>query len=52
MTSKGQASRDSNGRVTEGPATRDLPVLHSYTNESGQLLVVVLAGQRLNISLV
>jgi Rieske Fe-S protein len=35
---------DTNGRVTEGPATRDLPVLHSFTNEAGQLLVVVPSG--------
>jgi len=32
---------DPNGKVTEGPATRDLPVLHSFTNENCQLLVVV-----------
>jgi Rieske Fe-S protein len=35
---------DPNGRVKEGPARRDLPVLHLTTNESGQLLVTVPAG--------
>ena len=29
------------GHVTEGPAKRDLPVLPSYTNEQGQLIVSV-----------
>ncbi len=32
---------DAGGKVTEGPATRDLPVLPSFVNESGQLLVTV-----------
>jgi len=32
---------DSSGKVTEGPAKRDLPVLPSVTNEAGQLLVTV-----------
>lgn len=32
---------DSNGKVIEGPAKRDLPILPSFTNESGQLLVTV-----------
>jgi cytochrome b6-f complex iron-sulfur subunit len=35
---------DPDGRVTEGPAKRDLPVLHSFTNERGELMVVVPAG--------
>jgi Rieske Fe-S protein len=35
---------DAKGLVTEGPARRDLPVLHSFTNESGDLLIVVPAG--------
>jgi len=30
---------DAAGHVTEGPAKRDLPVLHSYTNEQGQFIV-------------
>ena len=34
---------DSNGHVTEGPAKRDLPVLPSFTNENGQLIVTVAA---------
>jgi cytochrome b6-f complex iron-sulfur subunit len=32
---------DPDGRVTLGPATRDLPVLDSFTNEGGRLLVRV-----------
>lgn len=32
---------DPNGKVTEGPATRNLPVLHSFTNDLGQLIVLV-----------
>jgi Rieske Fe-S protein len=32
---------DPGGHVSEGPATRDLPVLPSFTNEQGQLLVKV-----------
>jgi Rieske Fe-S protein len=32
---------DVGGKVTEGPATRDLPRLPSFTNENGQLLVTV-----------
>jgi len=32
---------DSSGKVTDGPAKRDLPVLPSSTNETGQLLVTV-----------
>ena len=35
---------DPDGKVTEGPAKRDLPVLHSFTDENGRLLVVVPAG--------
>ncbi len=35
------SSFDPSGKVTEGPAMRDLPVLESFTNESGRLLVVV-----------
>jgi Rieske Fe-S protein len=35
---------DPNGKVTEGPATRDLPVLPSFTDENGQLLVVIPAS--------
>jgi len=35
---------DPNGKVREGPARRDLPVFHSVTNESGQLVVTVPAG--------
>ena len=34
---------DPNGHVTEGPAKRDLPVLPSFTNENGQLIVTVAA---------
>jgi len=30
---------DSSGKVTDGPAKRDLPILPSVTNETGQLLV-------------
>jgi cytochrome b6-f complex iron-sulfur subunit len=30
---------DSGGRVTRGPAKRDLPVLSAFANESGHLLV-------------
>lgn len=33
---------DDAGHVTEGPAKRDLPMLPSYTNEQGQLIVSVL----------
>lgn len=32
---------DSNGKVTEGPARRDLPTLPSFTNETGELFVRV-----------
>jgi len=32
---------DPAGKVTEGPATRDLPILTSSTNENGLLLVTV-----------
>ena len=32
---------DPNGHVTEGPATRDLPVLGTSVNETGHLLVKV-----------
>ena len=32
---------DSSGKVTEGPAKRDLPILPSVINENGQLLVTV-----------
>ena len=34
---------DPNGHVTEGPAKRDLPVLPSFTNENGQLIVTIAA---------
>lgn len=32
---------DPGGKVTEGPAKRDLPVLPSFTNEKGHLIVKV-----------
>jgi Rieske Fe-S protein len=32
---------DSNGKVTEGPAKRDLSTLPSFTNEAGELFVRV-----------
>jgi Rieske Fe-S protein len=32
---------DPNGKVTEGPARRDLPMLPALTNENGQLLITV-----------
>ena len=32
---------DSSGKVMEGPAKRDLPILPSVTNENGQLLVTI-----------
>lgn len=32
---------DPGGHVTEGPATRDLPVFPAFTNEQGRLLVRV-----------
>jgi Rieske Fe-S protein len=32
---------DPNGKVTSGPARRDLPVLPSFTNEAGELCVRV-----------
>lgn len=32
---------DSNGKVIEGPAKLDLPILPSFTNESGQFMVTV-----------
>jgi cytochrome b6-f complex iron-sulfur subunit len=32
---------DPDGKVTEGPARRDLPTLSSVTTENGQLLVTV-----------
>ena len=35
---------DPDGKVTEGPAKRDLPVLPSFMNESGRLFVKVPAG--------
>jgi Rieske Fe-S protein len=35
---------DPDGKVTEGPARRDLPVLHYFTNANGELIVVVPAG--------
>jgi Rieske Fe-S protein len=34
---------DPAGHVTEGPARRDLPVLPSFINEQGQLIVTVAA---------
>jgi Rieske Fe-S protein len=34
---------DPNGKVTEGPARRDLPILTTVTNEKGHLLVRVLS---------
>ena len=35
---------DPNGKVTAGPANRDLPMLPSVTNEKGHLLVKVPIG--------
>ena len=35
---------DPNGRVTEGPAKRDLPFLSTQVNDKGHLLVHVSAG--------
>ena len=35
---------DSNGRVTEGPAKRDLPFLSTQVNDKGHLLVHVSIG--------
>lgn len=35
---------DPNGHVTQGPARRDLPVLPTSVDESGQLLVICLNG--------
>ena len=35
---------DPNGHVTEGPARLNLPVLPSFTNEHGQLIVTVTAA--------
>ncbi len=35
---------DADGKVTEGPATKDLPILPSFTNEAGRLIVKVPAG--------
>ena len=32
---------DADGRVTKGPAKRDLPMLSAYTDDGGQLLVYV-----------
>jgi Rieske Fe-S protein len=32
---------DPHGHVTEGPAKRDLPVIPTYTNEQGQLVVKI-----------
>jgi Rieske Fe-S protein len=32
---------DPRGHVTEGPAKRDLPVIPTYTNEQGQLVVKI-----------
>jgi Rieske Fe-S protein len=32
---------DPDGKVTEGPATRNLPVLRSFTNANGELRVIV-----------
>ena len=34
---------DPAGHVTEGPARRDLPILPSFTNENGQLIVTIAA---------
>jgi cytochrome b6-f complex iron-sulfur subunit len=34
---------DATGKVTKGPATRNLPVLSASTDEKGELLVTVLA---------
>jgi Rieske Fe-S protein len=31
---------DPEGRVTDGPAKRDLPVLKTFTNEAGHLMVI------------
>jgi len=36
---------DSSGKVTEGPARRDLPIFPSMVNENGQLLVTVPIGR-------
>lgn len=35
---------DPNGKVTEGPAKRDLPSLASFTNDKGHLMVKVSNG--------
>ena len=35
---------DPNGHVTEGPAKRDLPILTTFINEKGELLVKVPAA--------
>jgi len=35
---------DSSGKVTEGPANRDLPTLPTVTNERGHLLVRISTG--------
>lgn len=35
---------DANGKVTEGPARRDLPVFEMVSNEKGELLVKISAG--------
>jgi Rieske Fe-S protein len=35
---------DANGQVTHGPARRDLPILETFINERGELLVKMSAG--------
>jgi len=35
---------DPNGKVTEGPARRDLPVFETSANEKGELMVKVVSG--------
>ena len=36
-----ESTFDPNGKVTEGPAKRDLPMFTTFTNEKGDLLVKV-----------